>query len=56
LTEDVESANQVMESVARVGISMKEVTDKLTADGVQLFADSFTTLLEAVEATSKAQR
>jgi len=56
LTEDVESANQVMESVARGGISMKEVTDKLTDDGVQLFADSFTKLLQAVETTSKAQR
>ena len=56
LTEDVESANQVMQSVARLGISMKEVTDKLTKDGVQLFADSFTKLLQAVEATSKAQR
>ncbi|HXY11737.1 MAG TPA: transaldolase [Terriglobales bacterium] len=56
LTEDVESANQIMQSVARLGISMKEVTDKLTKDGVQLFADSFTKLLQAVEATSKAQR
>ena len=56
LTEDVESANQIMQSVARLGISMKEVTDKLTKDGVQLFADSFTKLLQAVAATSKAQR
>jgi len=56
LTEDVEGANQSMERVARLGISMKEVTDKLTDDGVRLFADSFTKLLQAVEATSKAPR
>jgi transaldolase len=56
LTEDVESANQIMERLARLGISMKEVTDKLTDDGVRLFADSFAKLLQAVEATSKAQR
>jgi transaldolase len=56
LTEDVDSANQSMERVARLGISMKEVTDQLTDDGVRLFADSFAKLLQAVEATSKAPR
>src|SRR5207237_3095835 len=30
LTEDVESATKTMEAVAKLGISMKEVTDKLT--------------------------
>ena len=54
LTEGVESANQIMEKVGRLGISMKEVTDKLTDDGVRLFADSFAKLLQAVDATSKA--
>jgi transaldolase len=53
LTEDIQSANQTMEKLARLGISMKEVTDKLTRDGVRLFADSFATLLRAVEASSK---
>jgi len=56
LTEDIEGANQSMERVARLGISIKEVTDKLTDDGVRLFADSFAKLLQAVEATSKAPR
>jgi transaldolase len=55
LTEDVDSANRTMETVAKLGISMKEVTDKLTEDGVRLFADSFDKLLQAVERTSKAQ-
>jgi len=55
LTEDVEEANRVMETVAELGISMKEVTDKLTEDGVRLFAEAFDKLLEAVEKNSKSQ-
>jgi len=51
LTEDVESANRVMEKLAEVGISIREVTDKLTEDGVRLFAESFEKLLKAVERT-----
>src|SRR5262252_2266187 len=47
LTEDVAGAAKHMEDLAKVGISMKEVTDKLLADGVRLFADAFRTLLEA---------
>jgi transaldolase/glucose-6-phosphate isomerase len=53
LTEDVESGNRTMETVARLGISMKEVTDKLTDDGVRLFAEAFDKLLKAVEKSSK---
>jgi transaldolase/glucose-6-phosphate isomerase len=48
LTENIEQAKQVMETLAQLGISMKEVTDKLTVDGVKLFADAFDKLLEAV--------
>jgi transaldolase / glucose-6-phosphate isomerase len=55
LTEDVESANRSMEKLASVGISIQEVTEKLTQDGVRLFAESFEKLLKAVERTSKAQ-
>ncbi len=53
LTEDVESANHTMETAGKVGISMKEVTDKLTDDGVRLFAEAFDKLLAAVEKSSK---
>ncbi|HKD02303.1 MAG TPA: bifunctional transaldolase/phosoglucose isomerase [Terriglobales bacterium] len=53
LTENVAAANQVMEAVSKLGISMKEVTDKLTDDGVKLFADAFDKLLEAVEKSAK---
>src|SRR6202011_5143533 len=55
LTENVEAANQTMEKLAKVGISMKEVTDKLTEDGVRLFAEAFNKLLQAVEKNSKSE-
>ena len=48
LTEDVAGAQKVMDDLARAGISMKEVTDKLTDDGVKLFAGAFDMLLAAV--------
>src|ERR1700733_2506608 len=53
LTEDVEAARQTMADLAAVGIVMKDVTDKLTADGVKLFADAFDTLLAEVEKNTK---
>ena len=49
LTEDTAGAQKVMDDLGRSGISMKEVTDKLTDDGVKLFADAFDKLLAAVE-------
>jgi transaldolase/glucose-6-phosphate isomerase len=47
LTEDLPGAAKTMENLAKAGISMKEVTDKLLADGVRLFAEAFKTVLEA---------
>jgi transaldolase/glucose-6-phosphate isomerase len=47
LTENVEGAAKTMADLAKAGISMKEVTEKLLADGVKLFSDAFTTLLAA---------
>ncbi len=49
LTEDVAGAQKVMDDLAKGGISIKEVTTKLTTDGVKLFADAFHKLLAAVE-------
>ena len=49
LTEDIPGAQKVMDDLARADISIKAVTDKLTADGVKLFADAFDKLLAAVE-------
>src|SRR5712671_179302 len=48
LTENVEGAAKTMADLAKAGISMKEVTNKLMLDGVKLFADAFKTLLDAV--------
>src|SRR4029453_12818258 len=49
LVADVESAADTMATLAEVGISMKDVTDKLLVEGVQLFSDAFAKLLTAVE-------
>lgn len=49
LEEDVESARKAMEALARAGISMKEVTDRLTEDGVKLFEEAFEKVLSAVD-------
>jgi len=55
LTEDVPAAAKVMDDLARAGISIKEVTDKLTEDGVKLFADAFDKLLAAVEKNTQSK-
>jgi len=48
LTEDLPGAQKTMDDLAKAGISIKQVTDKLTEDGVKLFADAFDKLLAAV--------
>ena len=53
LTEDVPGAKKTMDDLARAGISMKQVTDKLTDDGVKLFADAFDKLLASVEKSTQ---
>ena len=53
LTENVPGAQEVMDNLARTGISIQEVTDKLTADGVKLFADAFHKLLAAVDKSTQ---
>jgi transaldolase len=53
LTEDIPGAKRTMDNLAKAGISMKEVTDKLTEDGVKLFAEAFDKLLQAIEKTTK---
>ena len=53
LTEDVEGAKQVMKALAEVGISIDQVTDKLTDDGVRLFEEAFDKLLAAVEKSTQ---
>jgi transaldolase/glucose-6-phosphate isomerase len=56
LTEDVDDAFDTIDDLARLGISLSEVTDRLLADGVQLFSDAFAKLLAAVEQQSQGMR
>ena len=53
LEEDVESAHDTMETLEQLGISMKDVTDKLVEDGVRLFVEAFDKLLNAVDTKCK---
>ena len=53
LSEDVDGAKKTMDDLAKSGISMKQVTDQLTDEGVKLFADAFDKLLGAVEKNTK---
>jgi transaldolase/glucose-6-phosphate isomerase len=53
LTEGVEEAKQVMQDLASVGISIDQITDKLTDDGVRLFEEAFDKLLAAVEKSTQ---
>jgi len=49
LTEDLAGANKAFADLEAAGISMKEATDKLLADGVKLFADAFAQLIAAAD-------
>jgi transaldolase/glucose-6-phosphate isomerase len=49
LTKDVEAARTTMETLGKVGISMKDVTDQLLEEGVRLFAEPFEKLLTVVD-------
>ncbi len=55
LTENLDAAKNVMQTVAKLNISMDEITDKLTDDGVRQFEDAFDKLLAAVERSSKSE-
>lgn len=54
LKEHLEEAHDVMETLKRVNISMQDVTDRLLAEGVQLFIQAFDKLLSAVEKKREA--
>ena len=55
LESDLGAARDTMAALAKAGISMKEVTDQLTREGVTLFADAFDKLLAAVDKARKAE-
>jgi transaldolase / glucose-6-phosphate isomerase len=47
LTEDLEGARETMAGLARAGISIDAITDRLLDDGIELFAEAFDRLLAA---------
>jgi len=49
LTENLPGARDVMANLERAGVSMRQVTDQLLDEGIQLFAEAFDKLLGAVE-------
>ncbi len=49
IEEDIDKAREQMSSIESEGISMERVTDKLLADGVKAFADSFENMLAGIE-------
>ena len=53
LEENLEAAQETFRLLERAGISMQEITNKLVADGVRLFAEAFDKLLAAVEKRCK---
>src|SRR5207248_4360108 len=53
LEANLEAARQTMQNLGRAGVSMKDATDKLLADGVKIFEEAFAKLLEAIEKNRK---
>ena len=49
LERGAEEAEQTLRSLANAGIDLKQVTDKLLADGVRAFADSYAKILAGIE-------
>ncbi len=49
LEQGIDVAQALMDDLAAAGIDMQAVTDRLLAEGVQAFADSFEKLLSAIE-------
>jgi len=54
LQEDLEIAQDILDTVQQLGISMAEVTGRLLEDGVRLFAQAFDKLLEVVATAREA--
>jgi transaldolase/glucose-6-phosphate isomerase len=52
--ESIEQAYETIQGLAEVGISIKEATDYLLADGVKKFSEAFDKLLGAVEKKRQA--
>jgi transaldolase / glucose-6-phosphate isomerase len=53
LTEDLEAAQDHMDTLEKVGISMPQVTENLLDEGLKLFTDAFDKLLTVVEKSTQ---
>jgi transaldolase / glucose-6-phosphate isomerase len=49
IDRDLEESGRVLETIERYGISLKEITDQLTTEGVASFAKSFESLMVTVD-------
>ncbi len=54
IDRDVKGAHRTIERLATYGIDLREVTDKLQADGIEIFTDSFRQLDEAIQGKREA--
>jgi transaldolase len=50
LEADVDEAHRLFEQLAEAGVDYDDVSDTLEREGVQKFIDSFTELLQGIEA------
>ena len=50
LEQDIDEAGRVFEELERVGVDYDDVVETLEHEGVQKFADSFSELLEGIDA------
>ncbi len=55
LDKDVDEAKDVLQRLEAAGVSLDEITRKLTADGVKSFADSFTSLIKTIDTRRAAE-
>ncbi len=56
LAEDLDAARQTMQTLARAGVSIDTITDRLLADGIDQFADAFARLLDATGKRLQSRR
>jgi len=54
IDRDVEAALRTIERLAASGVCLNKVTDKLQADGIEIFVDSFRKLDEAIKGKREA--
>lgn len=54
LEENMDQAPAIIEKLSDIGVSLKDVTDKLQEEGVKSFADSFRTLMGSISSKQAA--